>query len=140
MSAPAYFVDTAVFAYALGDRHDQRAAAQRVVEEAATGRIVLHASMEMVQELLHHRMRRGERTAALRQARSVAGLCILHPFDQPVLDRALELVATSPIRGRDAIHAATALLHGIPRLLSPDADFDVVADLERIPPERLFGP
>lgn len=137
MSGPDYFVDTSVFAYALGDRHEQRPASQRVIEEAAAGHIVLHASVEMVQELLHHRMRRGDHQGALRQATAAGDLCILHPFDHVVLSRALDLVATSRLRGRDAVHAATALVHGTPQFLGADADFDVVPGLRRVPPRDL---
>lgn len=133
----SYFVDTSVLAYALGDRHSQRTASRRVVERAASGVIVLHASVEMVQELLHHRMRRADRPTALRQARAAAELCILHPFDQAVLSRALELVAATPTRGRDAVHAATALLHGVPTILSSDPDFDVVPGLTRVSPADI---
>lgn len=137
MNAPDYFVDTSIFAYALGDRHEQRPPSRRVIEQAAAGHIVLHASVELVQELLHHRMRRGDRNSALRQARPAADLCILYPFDHTVLSRAIDLVAASPLRGRDAVHAATALEHGIPKLLSSDTDFDVVPGLGRVPPEDL---
>lgn len=133
----SYFVDTSVLAYALGDRHPQRAASRHVVERATSGEILLHASVEMVQELLHHRLRRTDRTAALRQARAAADLCILHAFDEAVLSRALELVASSPTRGRDAVHAATALLHDVPTMLSSDTDFDTVPGLTRVSPIDL---
>ena len=134
MNPPNYFVDASVFAYALGDEHPERLASQGVVQDAAAGRIVLHASVVMVQELLHHRMRRTDGDTALRQARAASELCVLHPFDASVLARALELVATSPLQGRDAVHAATALLQGLPTLLSSDADFDVAPGITRLAP------
>lgn len=137
MTAGTYFVDASVFAYAVGNRHEERPASRRVVEAATAGAIVLHASVEMVQELLHHRMRRTDRESALRQARAAGGLCILHPFDTAVLARALELVASSPVRGRDAVHAATALLNGVPTLLSSYADFDDVPGITRVAPSTL---
>lgn len=133
----SYFVDTSVLAHALGDRHPERAPARRVVELAASGAVVLHASVEMVQELLHHRMRRTDHEAALRQTHAAAELCVLHAFDTAVLSRALELVASSAARGRDAVHAATALLHGLPTILSSDPDFDLVPGLTRLSPADL---
>lgn len=137
MSTPHYFIDTSVFAYALGGDHPQRDACRNVIEEATAGLLVLHASIELVQELLHHRMRRADRESALRQARAAGDLCVLHAFDTGVLTRALELVATSPVRGRDAVHAATALMQGLPQLVSSDEDFDVVPGLTRIPPGEV---
>ncbi|WP_163544468.1 type II toxin-antitoxin system VapC family toxin [Occultella kanbiaonis] len=132
-----YLVDTAVFAYALGLPHERRDACRRIVELAAEGEVELHASVEMVQELLHHRMRRTQREAAVRQARAVADLCVLHPFDAAVLARALDLVSRTSLRGRDAVHAATATVNGIARLLSSDPDFDGVPGLVRVDPGDL---
>lgn len=139
MSAEHYFVDTSVFAYALGGQHAERAPSRAVVEAATAGRLVLHASVEMVQELLHHRMRRADRDGALRQARAAAELCIVHAFDGAVLARALDLVSATSLRGRDAVHAATALQHGLPAMLSADPDFDVVPGLTRISPAEATG-
>ena len=48
---------------------------------AASGDVVLHASTEAVQELLFHRMRMGDRNAAVVSARLVMGLCVLHDVD-----------------------------------------------------------
>lgn len=130
----AHLADTSVFAYALGGRHELRDPCRQVIEAATAGRVVLHASVEMVQELLHHRMRRTDRTTALRQARAAGELCVLHAFDPSVLARALDLVATTTVGGRDAVHAATALAHGIGTIISSDPDFDVVPDLVRVAP------
>ncbi len=132
-----YLVDTAVFAYALGAAHVRREACRAVVARATAGEIELHASVEMVQELLHHRMRRTDRASALRQARAAGGLCVLHPFDMPVLERALSLVETTALRGRDAVHAATADCHGLDSIISPDGDFDGIAGLRRVAPEQV---
>lgn len=129
-----YYVDTSVFAYALGGSHPERAGAQRVVEAATTGRIVLHASVQMVQELVHHRMRRAARETALRQARYAGQLCILYPFDATVLQHALNLIEGSALWGRDAVHGATALINGVPTLLSSDPDFDAVPGATRLAP------
>lgn len=75
-----------------------------------------HASVELVQEFLFHRLRRVARAEAVAQARDVADLCVLHSVD------------------RDAVHAATALIDGFPAIVSPDRDFDFVVGLERIDP------
>ena|SRR5690625_451068 len=137
MTAPAYYLDTAVPAYALGGEHRERAAAQHVIRAATAGRVVLHSSVEMVQELVHHRMRRVGPEDAVRQARAVAELCILHPFDAVVLSRALDIVAEQGVRGRDAVHAATALVHGLPELVSPHPDFDDMPGITRVLPTAL---
>jgi predicted nucleic acid-binding protein len=91
----------------------------------------------LVQEFLFHRLRRGDRALAVQQARDVAALCVLHAFDAVVAARVLDLVASSDVRGRDAMHAATALLHGFESLVSPDRDFDDVPGLSRVDPAAM---
>ena len=141
MSRAAFLVDTAVFAYALGGSHPMKQACARVVAAAGDGDIELHASVEMIQELVFHRMRRTDRLTAVRQARDAAAVCVLHEFDEAVLYRALELIAASDsLGGRDAVHAATALHHGLESILSPDHAFDQVVGLSRTdPPAAMRG-
>lgn len=135
MTRPSHSVDTAVFAYALGGEHPLREPCQAVVAAAGAGLLELHASVEMVQELVFHRMRRADRNAAVRQARDTAILCVLHDFDRAVLDRALHLIETSEQIGwRDAVHAATALQNGLSTIISPDPAFDQVDGLTRLSP------
>jgi predicted nucleic acid-binding protein len=82
----------------------------------------------MVQELLFHRMRRTSRAEAVAQARFAAGLCVLHPFDGAVLNRALNWWRSPDSRARDAVHAASALVAGFTEIVSADRDFDAVPD------------
>ena len=56
--------------------------------------------------------------------------CRLYPFDREVLDLSVQLVEGSGMRGRDAVHAATALVHGF----AADAGFDGIPGLPRIDP------
>ena len=131
----AYLVDTAVLAYAVGGEYPRRTECQGVVTAAISGRIELHASVEMVQEFVVHRMRRISRSSAVRQARDVAQLCVLHDCDAGVLQTALDLIADiDGIGGRDAVHAATAIRHGLSTIISPDRAFDVIPGLRRIEP------
>lgn len=133
------FLDTAVLALARGGDHDQREACRAIVRMAATRSAELHVSAEAVQELLFHRMRRVDRLTAVAETTDVCDLVVIHPVDRRELDRALHLVATSPLRGRDALHAATALLSGFDSLVSPDADFDLAPGLMRLEPSAVPG-
>lgn len=139
MTRPARLVDTAVFAYALGGDHPLRRPCQAILAAAGDGRLELHASVEMVQELVFHRMRKTDRHSAVGQARDAAILCVLHDFDRAVLTRTIELIdTTARLGGRDAVHAATALQHGLDTVISPDAAFDVVPGLTRLGPETAL--
>jgi predicted nucleic acid-binding protein len=136
----AHLVDTAVFAYALGGEHRLREPCRAVLAAAGEGRLELHASVEMIQELVFHRMRRTSRSRAVRQARDAAIVCVLHDFDRAVLARALELIESGGgIGGRDAVHAATALQHGLATIVSPDEAFDGIDGLTRLTLQRAVG-
>lgn len=138
MTAPRrLFVDTAVLAYAIGDEHTLRAPCRAILTAAARGEVELHASVEMIQELLHHRLRRTHRATAIAQVRATAEACVLHDFGAAALHGALDLAESAGMGGRDAVHAATAAHHGFAEIVSPDNDFDVVPGLRRIPPESL---
>lgn len=128
----AVLVDTSVFAYALGGTHRYKQPCRALLANAATNGLELHASVEMVQELTFHRLRRGDVRAAVEQGRTAAAMCVLHPFDERVLERSLTLVEQGLLRGRDAVHAATAALAGISVIASTDPEFDAV--LERLDP------
>ena len=53
-----------------------------------------------------------------------------------MLHASVELVQEI-LRGRDAVHAATALEHGLVTIISPDPDFDGAPGLTRIEPAAL---
>lgn len=127
-------LDSAVLLYAVGEPHPHQAACRALLEAAGRGDVELHVSAEAVQEFLFHRMRRVTRAEAVAQARDVLELCVVHPFEVVVVERALEVVESSPLRGRDAVHAATALVHGFDAIVSPDNDFDEAPGLHRLEP------
>jgi len=128
------FLDTTVLVLALGGEHEQREPCRAVLAAGQSGVVELHVSVEAVQELLHHRLRRTDRATAVSQARRFLAGLRLHPFDTTVLSRALDLAAHSDVRGRDALHAATALEHGFVEIVSTDRDFDGVPRLRRVDP------
>lgn len=140
-----FLYDTAVFVYALGREHPYRDPCRDLVELAEEGTLVGDASVELVQEFAYVRLRRTvERSTALAEVRAVAAVCRLQPFDRDVLTCALSLLARHDrLNGRDSVHAATALLHGIEVIVSPDRVFDRIDGLERVDPaeavERLTG-
>lgn len=127
-------LDTAPLLYAIGSSHPLREPCRRIIETALRQEVELHVSAEAVQEVLHHRLRRGDRASAVTDARDVAALCVIHPLDAAVLDAAITLVASTPLRGRDAVHAATALLVGAGHIVSTDQAFAAVDGLRLVDP------
>ena len=135
MGDDAVLVDSAVALYAMGDAGERRDRSQAFLNALAEGRGRAYASVEMIQEAVHHRLRRtGDRTAAVADVRDLIPTFVLLSFDREVLDLSLELIERTGIRGRDAVHAATALAYGIDVIASPDPAFDVVPGLRRVDP------
>lgn len=129
-----------MFAYAVGSAHPLKEPCQRLLTLAGAGAVELHASVEMIQELLFHRLRMTDRQNAVAQARRAAAACVLHDFDTLTLSRALELTAAHDrIGGRDAVHAATALQRGLSTVLTPDRAFDGIDGLRRVGPAELVA-
>jgi predicted nucleic acid-binding protein len=96
------------------------------------------ASVELVQEFAFHRLRRhGDPSGAAGEASELSKLLRLEPFDRAVLAESLRLAGIGAARGRDAVHAATALLHGLDAVITPDGDFDGIPGLVRISPADL---
>lgn len=59
---------------------------------------------------------------------------VVHDFTASIQALSLDLMERSPIRGRDAVHAATALAAGFTEIVSMDRDFEDVPGLRRIAP------
>jgi predicted nucleic acid-binding protein len=133
----AYLIDSAVVSHALGVDSPWREPCQTILRRMEEDRFRAYASVEMIQEVIHHRLRRsGDRLKSVQQARHASALCTLLNFDREVLDLALDLIERIPtIRGRDAVHAATALAYGIETIISPDRAFDGIPGVTRVSPE-----
>ncbi|WP_157007229.1 type II toxin-antitoxin system VapC family toxin [Agromyces laixinhei] len=132
----AVLIDSAVVIYALAPDDPRSAPCRSLLTEVMVGRGRGYASVEMIQEVVHHRMRRtADRRLAIADGRDLmTGLMVLD-FDREVLDLSLDLIARVPtIRGRDAVHAATALAYGIDTIASPDHAFDGIPGLRRLDP------
>jgi uncharacterized protein len=130
------FLDTSVFLTSLGD-HPSTAACRALLQRAAAGKLLIHTAAECLQEVVFHRMRVGPREPAVAHLRAIRDLCVVHPMDDRVLDRATDLLASTQARGRDAFIAATALLAGFDAVVTTDDRFVEVPGLRRIHPRHL---
>lgn len=129
------YVDTNVFLYAIGSEHRYREPCRAVVRALGTRSMRGETSVETVQEIVHHRRRRGDATATERGRQTLALCQAVHPLDSRIALTALELIDRHPsLPTRDAVHAASALASGIVTLLSADRDFDAIEGLTRIDP------
>jgi predicted nucleic acid-binding protein len=136
------YVDSSVLLLAVGGPHPLRDPCREVIAYSARTGTALHCSVEGGQEFLFHRIRRVGSEQGIREFDVVDAMVVWHDFTHDVLRAARSLVAQGHARGRDAVHAATALGAGFGQLVSCDADFDGIPGLARLDPvhdERLRG-
>jgi predicted nucleic acid-binding protein len=131
-----FLYDTSIFIYALGREHPYKEPCRKIVRRAAAGDLQGEASGDLLQELLHQRMRRtGNRSGAAEATRNVAKLAWWHPVEPNDVQRGIDLFETHPnLDARDAVFAALAINHGIDAILATDRAFDEIDGLERIDP------
>jgi predicted nucleic acid-binding protein len=129
------YVDANVFLYAIGGESAYREPCRALIGGIRHQRIRGETSVTTLEEVVHHRRRRGDAMAVAR-GREVARICSkVHPLDQTLSLSALTVVERHPELGiGDAIHVATALAHGLQAVVSGDRDFDRIRGIERIDP------
>jgi predicted nucleic acid-binding protein len=132
-------LDTSVPLYAIGAASPLKEPATALIEAiAGNDATEVLASTEMIQEFVFHRLRvTGSRAVAVADANRLMAWVTLLDFDRTVLSEALRLIRQTNIGGRDAVHAATALVHHIPVIVSADKAFDAVPGLSRLTPGAL---
>lgn len=128
------FVDANIPMYLVGEDHPNKARAQMLVERAALSGDALVTDAEVFQEVLH-------RFAAIRRLEAIdpTFTVLLAVVDQ-VISIAIEdvlharklMTTVAHLGARDAIHAAVMANHDIDRILSFDADFDLVPGVTRL--------
>jgi predicted nucleic acid-binding protein len=131
-----FLYDTSIFVYALGGNHPYKEPCREIVRMAATGDLQGEASSDLLQELVHQRLRRtGDRLGAAEAARNVAKLAWWHPVEPNDVQRGIDLFeAHGALDARDAVFAALAINRGIDAILTTDHAFDEIDRLERIDP------
>ena len=129
-----HFLDATIILLAAGEPSTAQHACRSFLEAQAASGSTLHMSVEGVQEVLFHRMRMVDRGTAVAEARHEQEMDVQHRYDESDLQTAISLVATSTVRGRDAVHAATAIRAGFDAIVTTDSDFDGIPGLRRIDP------
>lgn len=131
---PAY-IDANVFLYMMGGEHRYREPCRRIVRLLGKRRLHGEISALVLQEIVHHRRRRGDADATSR-ARDVAAACAaVHDFTMDDLHRALGLVERHPeLTTFDGVHAGIAVGRDLRVLISADRHFDAVSGLRRVDP------
>jgi uncharacterized protein len=128
------FVDSNIPMYLVGVSHPHKADAQRLLEQAVAAGDKLVTSAEVFQEILHRYAAIGRRDAIQPAWDALAAVTDeVLPIDLADVDRARAIVLErQSLSARDALHAAVMQRHGVKRLFSFDAGFDLLPGLTRL--------
>ncbi|MBI2663827.1 type II toxin-antitoxin system VapC family toxin [Candidatus Woesearchaeota archaeon] len=131
------YLDANVFIYAaaIGDLSDAKAVqSKHILQEIADMRIAASTSILTWDEVTWI----CRASMPLKEAVEKGGIVLSLPnlsaqdVTVPIAKKAAELAIKCALRPRDALHAATAILHGEKEIITDDADFDRVKELKRV--------
>ncbi len=128
------FIDSNIFMYAAGSASPHKVPCLMFLHRVAAGTEEACTSVEVLQEILH-RYRHIRLWEQGKEVYSLAKKIVprILPVDITILDRAFVLLERYPsIYARDAVHAATCLVHGIREIITFDKDFDLIEGVKRV--------
>jgi predicted nucleic acid-binding protein len=130
-------LDTTVLVYAKGADHPLRDPCRRLIDAIAQGSLEATSTVEVLQEFVHVRAQRRERSDAVGLGGDYADLLApLVTVDEERLRRGLGLFEHNERLGAfDAVLAATAIDVGASALVSADRAFADVPDLTHVVPD-----
>ena len=132
-------LDANVVIYSEGREHPYRGPCKIVMEQvnACPGEYAI--DVESLQEILHVYSKRGESEKGMAIAQRLLNLFSeIIPITTAEIVTAIRLFRETPgLSGRDAIHAAVVMEHGLEGIVSADRDFDRIPGLRRYDPMEL---
>lgn len=130
-------LDTTVLVYAKGADHPLGHPCRELVAAIAEERTAATTTAEVIQEFVHVRARRRDRSDAAALGRDYAELLSpLLPITSDDLQRGLMLYETTPRLGAfDAVLAAAAAKAGASALVSADTAFADLSDIVHVVPD-----
>jgi predicted nucleic acid-binding protein len=130
------FVDANIPMYAHGAEHPYRLPCQSALKRIVAAKIPTVISSEIVQEIIHRYLSLQRPQQGIQVAQDIMTVVSrVLPVTETDVRHALRLIPRYPtLKARDLIHVAVMLENGLSRILSTDAHFDGVSEVERIDP------
>jgi predicted nucleic acid-binding protein len=129
-------LDTTVLVYAKGQDHPLRDPCLELIDAIAEGQVEATTTVEVVQEFVHVRARRRDRSDAAALGRDYAELLspLLTPTTQDLYDGLALYERTRGIGAFDAVLVSSAARAGITALVSADTGFAEVSQITHVVP------
>ena len=117
-------VDSNIPMYLVGAAHANKPAARALLELAVARRERLVTDAEVIQEILHRYAAIDRRAFIEPAVDALLGVVDeVYPVELADVTRARDIVTSSRLTARDAIHVAIMQRHGIARIMTFDDDF-----------------
>ena len=133
-------LDTNIVLYAAGRPHKYKDPCGRLMQEVVSGSTDYAINTELLQEVLHTYISRGERARALTTFDDLL-TTFPHPIpisrDEVVVARQL-LESYRGLSPRDAIHAAVVITQGLEGLVTTDQAFGQISGVKAYDPLELI--
>ncbi len=126
------FMDTNIIFYAFGREHPLKARCLDLMKKASKGELAAVTNAEVLQEILYVHWRRNDLERGGELFDAAQGLLQeVYPVDKETMREARMLLDKYPdIPPRDAVHAATAIINGIPLIITADRHFAVIKEIK----------
>jgi len=125
-------IDSNVPMYLVGADHPNKTAARSLLEVAVARRERLVTDAEVIQEIFHRYAAIDRRTFIEPAMDALLGVVDeVYPIELLDVTRARDIVLSSRLTARDAIHVAIMQRHGIARIMTFDDDFTEVPGIGR---------
>ncbi|MCL0078150.1 type II toxin-antitoxin system VapC family toxin [Dehalococcoidia bacterium] len=141
------FIDTNVVMDARGKEHPYRASCGRIILEIAAGSFrenfgIPVTDTEVFQEILYRYALVGKWETGISVCRDLFTLGQdIPPIGSGKVKKMIELAEIYKGKGvppRDLVHTAAMLSHGVEKVVSADAHFDLVEEVVRVDPLDLY--
>ena len=136
------YLDANVFIYAALEQGQRGAAAREILKKVHTGQIPAITSAITFDEIAHVVRKESDVQRSI-----AAGVAFLHcnnlqviAVDRALLNYTLDIIKQHNLRPKDAIHYATMCIKGIKTIISNDADFDKIKEINRKSIEKFEKP
>lgn len=125
-------VDSNVPMYLVGAAHPNKSVARTLLEVAVVRRERLVTDAEVIQEILHRYAAIDRRQFIEPAVDALLGVVDeVYPIELADVTRARDIVLSSRLTARDAIHVAVMQRHGIARIMTFDEDYLGVPGISR---------
>ncbi len=137
----ARFIDTNVFMYAAGKKHEYKEPSLSVLTKVRDGETRGVVDAEVIQEIIYRYHYLGLQDAAMEVSWDALELPIdVLGVTKKDTESALYLYGKyrdQRIEPRDALHAAVMMNNGLREIISADVHFDVIEEVTRVDPKEM---